>query len=606
MPVSAEERSTQSEHGMYRRDLVTAFAALAAGSAASGCAGVTPVPRISGHPHLLTGEAEWASLPARRKADPDLDRFAALLLGRARRDVDLAPLERKLEGRRLLGVSREFIRRALGWAFAYRVTGETALLARARREMRTVAAFADWNPSHYLDVAEMTAGLAIAYDWLFDDLPADERAAIRRAIVDKGIAQARNGHATFRYANNWNQVCIGGMVLGALAVQEDEPGLARDLLAAARKDVFTGLRAYAPDGVYPEGPGYWSYGTSYSILLVAALRNAALGDWGVLAAPGFARSAEFYAQSIGPSGKHFNFGDGVEGQELPSPIVYLARESNRPALLTAKREMIRKNQGLAERFAPLSVLWWPAADSGDPPSPAFAGQGPQPVAIWRTSWRDPNALWFAIKGGGARHNHAHMDAGSFVLDMDGLRWAKDLGMQDYESLESRGIDLWNMRQDSPRWQVFRLGSDAHNTLTVGGAPHSATAMADLRMPNENEALIDLAQVLGLRRATRRARFYGDAVELEDRIEGAMPGGEIRWAMCTEADIGIEGNSAVLTQQDKTLRVRFAGDAVRLAVRDISAPRRDIDQPNRNTRQLVATAPADTKGNWRLDARFARR
>ncbi len=590
---------------MNRRSFAAALASLAAlltafggsvGAWAQGAAGRAP---------LLVGPAEWASLAARRAADPDLERFVALLLDRARKDLDRPLLERKLDGRRLLGVSREFIRRVLQWAFAFRATGDAAFLDRARREMLAVSAFADWNPSHYLDVAEMTAGMAIGYDWLYDALPADARATIRRAIVDNGIGQARNGHPTFRMTNNWNQVCIGGMVLGALAVRNDEPDLARDLLAAARAAILVGLRAYAPDGVYPEGPSYWSYGTTYSVLLVAALRNAAMPDWGVLAAPGFARSAEFYAHAIGPSGKQFNFADGSEGQELPSPIVYLARELNQPTLLVPKREMIRKNQGVSERFAPLSILWWPPAANAVSPPLSFSGQGPQPVAIWRSSWEDPNALYFAVKGGGAAHNHGHMDAGSFVLDMDGLRWAKDLGMQDYLSLESRGIDLWNMKPESPRWKVFRIGSDSHNTLTIGDQPHSAVAMASLRMLGENEASIDLARVLGVRQATRRARFFNDAVELEDAIEGAVPGRTIRWAMCTEADIRIDGKTAILAQKGKSLRVRFAGDAVRLEIRDIAAPRSDIDHPNPNTRQLVAAAPTGADSNWRLGVRFSR-
>jgi hypothetical protein len=584
---------------MNRREFTAAAAAFAALPVAASAQGA------SGHPRLLVGAAEWASLAARRRADPDLDRFATLLLDRARRDLNQPQLERKLDGRRLLGVSREFIRRVLQWSFAFRTTGDVAFLDRARREMLAVSAFPDWNPSHYLDVAEMTAGMAIGYDWLFDDLPADARANIRQAIVGNGIAQARQGHPTFRWTNNWNQVCIGGMVLGALAVRNDEPELARDVLAAAQKNVLVGLGAYAPDGVYPEGPSYWSYGTTYSTLLVAALRSLGMADWGVLAAPGFARSAAFYAHSIGPSAKHFNFGDGNEGQELPSPIVFLARELRQPALLAAKREMIRRNQGVAERFAPLSVLWWPEEESAAPQPLSFAGQGPQPVAIWRTSWTDPNALWFAVKGGGAAHNHGHMDAGSFVLDMDGLRWAKDLGMQDYLSLESRGVDLWNMRQNSVRWKVFRLGSDAHNTLAVSGQPHSATAMAGLRMAGDGEALIDLGQVLGVRQATRRARFSGDAVELEDRIEGAPPGRDIRWAMCTEADIRIEGTTAILSQRGKSLHARFDGAAIRLEIQDISAPRSDIDHPNPNTRQLVAVAAPGADASWRLGVRFSR-
>ncbi len=590
---------------MNRREFAAAVAALAVLPAANGSPAVAAAQGVAAHPRLIVGADAWTSLAARRKADPDLDRFATLLLERARRDLERPTLEYKLEGRRLLGVSRELIRRVLQWAFAYRVAGDAVFLDRARREMLAVAAFADWNPNHYLDVAEMTAGLAIGYDWLFDDLPADARTKIRQAIVEKGIAQARHGHKTFKSTNNWNQVCIGGMVLGALAVQEDEPELARDLLEAARKDVFVGLNAYKPDGVYPEGPSYWSYGTTYSVLLVAALRNANLPDWGVLAAPGFVRSAEFYAHSIGPSAKHFNFADGSEGQELPAPIVYMARELNQPALLAAKREMIAKNQGVWERFAPLSILWWPTAESGTPPALSFSGQGPQPVAIWRSAWSDPNALWFAIKGGGAAHNHGHMDAGSFVLDMDGLRWAKDLGMQDYLSLESRGIDLWNMKPESSRWKVFRLGSDAHNTLTVAGRPHSATAMAELRMVNEREALVDLAAVLGLRRATRRARFSNDAVELEDEIDGVPPGREIRWAMCTEAEIRIEGNTAILSQKGRLLRIRFVGDAVRLEIRDIAAPRSEIDHPNPNTRQLIAAAPTGANSSWRLGVRFSR-
>ncbi|TAH10705.1 MAG: hypothetical protein EAZ11_11500 [Curvibacter sp.] len=590
---------------MKRRKCLSALAMLGALPVVGRSADVASSSRgsVSSHPRLLVSEAEWASLDERRKGDPDLERFATLLLTRARNDLGLAQLTYKLDGRRLLSTSREAIRRVLQWAFAYRITGEAAFLDRARIEMLAVAAFPDWNPSHYLDVAEMTAGLAIGYDWLFNDLSKTDRTLLRTAIIDKGIAQARNGHKTFRYRNNWNQVCIGGMVLGAMAVQDDEPALAADVLAAAQKEVLTGLDAYQPDGVYPEGPGYWSYGTTYSVLLVAALRNASLPDWGVLAAPGFARSAEFYTHSIGTSGKHFNFADGNEGQELPSPIVYLARELGQPDWLNSKREMIRKNQGVSERFAPLSILWWPTKGSGISTLPSFAGQGAQPVAIWRSSWADPNALWFAIKGGGAAHNHAHMDGGSFALDYAGLRWAKDLGMQDYNSLESRGIDLWNMRQESPRWKVFRLGSDAHNTLTVGGKPHSALGMATLRMVNENEALVDLSSVLGLNMASRRVRFSATAVEMDDRLEGAPPGTSVRWTMATEAGVHLEGSTARLTQKNKSMRVQFAGSGLRLEVRDISAPASDLDSPNPNTRQLIVSAPAQADGSWHLCVRF---
>jgi oligo-alginate lyase len=274
-----------------------------------------------------------------------------------------------------------------------------------------------------------------------------------------------------------------------------------------------------------------------------------------------------------------------------------------PSLIEAKRQMIRHKQGLSERFAPLIPLWWPSGQAQSAPL-FFSGQGPQPVAIWRSSWTDPNALYFAIKAGGANYNHAHMDAGSFVLDLDGVRWAKDLGLQPYHTLESRNIDLWNMKQNSPRWRVFRLSSDSHNTLTIDGELHNATGMATLKAADANGAQIDLSPVLSVA-ATRRVQLTHNTVQLHDELSGAQPGSRIRWAMNTEASISIEANTATLSSGSKTLRIRFSGIPVALEVRDISQPRAEYDAENKNTRQLIAHAPADTHGNWRLEVNFAR-
>lgn len=561
---------------------------------------------LSPHPQIGATQADWSSLGDRRMADPDLDRLVLALLDRARQDLQSPLLNRQLDGRRLLSVSREFIRRSLLWAFAYRVSGERVFLDRVRQEMLNVAGFSDWNPQHYLDVAEMTTGMAIAYGWLFDGLSFGDRALLRTAIVDKGIAQARHGHKTFRYTNNWNQVCIGGMVLGALAVQDGQSVLAADVLSVAKQHVSLGLNVYRPDGVYPEGPGYWDYGTGYSVLLAASLRAAKGNDWGILAAPGFKRSAEFYAHAMGPSGHAFNFADGGESPGFPCAMVYLARELRQPTWLSFMRQVIRSKQGPVDRFAPLAALWWPAESSGKWPATTFMGQGEQPVAIWRSSWADPNALWLAIKGGGAAHNHAHMDAGSFILDWGGLRWAKDLGMQDYSKLEFRGIDLWNMQQDSSRWDVFRLSAQAHNTLTLNDQPHNAMGMASLHEVNDREAVIDLTSVLlsgPQQQALRRIRFADDAVFMEDVMQGVPAASVVRWAMNTEADVQIEGNAAVLTQKGKRLRVQFEGIGLRLDVVDISLPRRDYDAPNPRVKQLLVIGRAGVDGRWRLRSHF---
>ena len=51
--------------------------------------------------------------------------------------------------------------------FAFRIihlTGDRAFSSRAEQEMLAAAAFTDWNPSHFLDVGEMTTALALGYD----------------------------------------------------------------------------------------------------------------------------------------------------------------------------------------------------------------------------------------------------------------------------------------------------------------------------------------------------------------------------------------------------------------------------------------------------------
>ena len=78
--------------------------------------------------------------------------------------------------------------------------------------------------------------------------------------------------------------------------------------------------------------------------------------------------------------------------------------------------------------------------------------GTTPVYIYRSGWNYKTDTYLGVKGGTASTSHAHMDAGSFIYEQAGVRWAMDLGMQDYYSLESKGVDLWNTKQYSQRWQ----------------------------------------------------------------------------------------------------------------------------------------------------------
>ena len=142
------------------------------------------------------------------------------ILHEAGKMLEYPVVERTLIGTQMLHVSRTVLYRVNTLTLACRLSGERRYADRAIREMRNAAAFPDWNPQHFLDVAEMTLALSFGYDWLYDLLSSDDRKAIEEAIVAKGLLPSwenRSGNWWIRGASNWNQVCHAGMAAGSLA-----------------------------------------------------------------------------------------------------------------------------------------------------------------------------------------------------------------------------------------------------------------------------------------------------------------------------------------------------------------------------------------------------
>jgi hypothetical protein len=576
-----------------------------------------------GHPRLLVAaNTWWEPFNEARAKYPDYAAFLADNETAARAILAEPVVERQLTGRRLLHVSRTVLERTLTLIVAYRSSGDMSFAVRAKQELLAAAAFPDWNPDHFLDVAEMATALAIGYDWLFEAMTPTSREAIRRALVEKalrpGLAVAAENRGWPMAENNWNQVCWTGLALAALAVADEEPNLARAMLAAARTNIVHGLKPYAPDGVYPEGPGYWGYGTTYQVLLLAALDTALGTDWNLTTAPGFLASAGVQLQLTAPSGRLFNFADGREPGALQPALFWFARRLHDPGLVRGQERFLgtppdepaaRDAFRETARFRPLVALWWPERGfAGTPQLPlGWGGRGANPVAVFRSSWTDPDALYLAVKGGAANLSHAHMDAGSFVLEAGGVRWAIDLGLQNYESLESRQIDLWNRAQNSPRWRIFRLNNQSHNTLTIGGQPHRVDGAAQIvdffpTAPTPY-ALLDLSPVFaGL--ATQvfcRFEVHGEKrVVIRDALSGLAPGTTVRWTMATRATIELADTTARLRQDGRTLRATVSRPASARVSTKPATPPADFDAPNPGVTLLLVEAVAPASGTLEIE------
>jgi hypothetical protein len=228
------------------------------------------------------------------------------------------------------------------------------------------------------------------------------------------------------------------------------------------------------------------------------------------------------------------------------------------------------------------------------------------VAMLRSGWQD-DATYVGIKAGSPGAPHAHMDIGSFVVDMKGVRWAVDLGSQGYHSLESRGIDLWNRKQDGGRWTVFRLNNYSHNTLVVDGQLQRVSGNGTITRFSKRAArpfaIVDMTSVYEgqLEHAQRGVRLLGKAVLVQDEIKALDRETSVRWAMVTRAEVALEDNTRAVLRQDGqavSLEVLAPADA-KLAVCDIENPPHDYDEKNPGTRMVnfEVRLPASTAQTW---------
>ena len=481
--------------------------------------------------------------------------------------ITLPPVERIQIGRRLLDKSREALRRIFYLSYAWRTTNEEKYFVRCEKELLAVARFSDWNPSHFLDVAEMTMAVSIGYDWLYPKLTDDSKKIIRQAIVNKGLNQSLDAkyNGWVKAVNNWNQVCNAGMTYGAIAVAEDYPELSKTIIDRAIQSITLPMGEYKPDGGYPEGYGYWGYGTSFNVMFMSAIEKLFDTDFELNKTQGFLQTAGFFQNMTGVTGLCYNWGDCGSGRSFCPAMFWLAQRNNDLSLLWIEKGNLKKetySDFTRDRLLPAVMIWGkdlPLDKVVEPKYNVWKGQGANPVCLMRTSWTDPNAIYVGFKAGSASVNHGHMDIGSFIMEADGSRWASDFGMQDYESLESKGIAVFGRTQDAQRWSIFRLNNKAHNTLTINNQLQQVKGYAKIDQfsdkPEFMYAISNLSTVYqNQMAAVKRGVAIVDQkfVVIRDELIAPEKATTVRWTMMTSAIPVLGKNSITLSKEGHTL------------------------------------------------------
>lgn len=527
------------------------------------------------HPRLLLTPAKVERIRDRVAADPLLALVRDATIVAADKALTRRTCEHRIpDGKRLLAESRAAIHVVLHTGMAWRLTGDRRYLDRCVKELDAACALPDWNPSHFLDVAEMATAVALGLDWLHADLDEAHRDRYRAALVAKAIRPAEavfaKGGWWTKASNNWSQVCGAGIAVACAAIAEDQAGLDASLFTKCLALLHDCERFYEGGG-YPEGPSYWDYGTSYHALGLAVAD--AVGE-PVVVSRGMAGSAEFMAQIRGPSGLLFNFADASPRADAFVPArgwlidwmpvaadarmatcaLALARDLRRG--LAALEPGLRRDGG-NDRFFPLHLLWLPDEPRLCIGLDSLHGVGgEQPVVTIRTfpaDGRDP--AFIALKGGTPRANHGHMDVGSFVYDAHGRRWVHDLGGDDYNLPGYFGKE---------RFDYFRLSARSHNVLLIDGRAQNPTCepctlpglACDSAGPVSGEFELSMAYRPAsgplAEKVTRRVAFDRNTGVAATRDTVVAPVGNVRWQAVIDAEPTIDGGRVILRKDGKAI------------------------------------------------------
>ena len=521
-------------------------------------------------------------------------------------EIQKSPLlERKKTGRRLLSVSREMLYRMNVLSLVYRVDRDKKVLQRIDDELRAVCTFEDWNPSHYLDVAEMALAVALAIDWVGMDLPQSTVTMGKKALIEKGIKPSYNEKGNVGWingGNNWNQVCHAGMIAASIVIADQDAELAAKTISRALDGMPYALVAYGPHGVYPEGSTYWGYGTAFSVITSSMLESAFGTDFGLAKYPAFMESADFRLLSIAPSGWYYNFADcGDKRKENGDPVLawFAAKTGN--AAYFEREKFLRppESMGKLSRHAGAGLIWMSQFDGdGENPLPlAWKGDGDNPVVFFRGGENDGAQYYFGGKGGRGSVNHGNMDAGSFIFELDGVRWVIDPGNQGYHDLEKTGFNLWGRCQDCERWTLLTKNNFGHSTLSVNNALHEVDGFAsiiDFKAGDQPETTLDMSDVFGnkLKNATRRFLKENDySLLIEDKFEITGSTQNVTWQLMTTADVEIIKGGAILKQDGKQLKLEnLSHPELAVSIISLDPPPLKLDRKIKNLKRIEIRMP----------------
>jgi hypothetical protein len=507
---------------------------------------------VGKHPRLFFTAADVESL-RRRLSDERVQRFYKLADTLAKKPPAFKPGQRNGGSYRSLG----------SYAFSHLMEPADAKLTPILDWLEMATTYPHCGAD--LDAEYFTEGVALTYDWLHDQIPADLRTRVRdtlarqcREVYERSLTGSTGGGLSFQQNHYWYAHLA--LALGAAAIVGEVPE-AETWLAWAWDRFERIALTFSPDGGFHEGPGYWDFSMP-TLYMYTDLYEWCTGLRIPAGDDGLRGQAEFRFHHLYPGLKSTAaLEDTTPGHGRPARSLLLWE---------AKRFKEPLAMGMAELLSPgpettcWNLLWLDETVKGSAPTETLPLGRYYPdieTAFARTAWTDDATsvafvsrplgghkwadLCAKFSLGGTGHNHPEQN--HFVLFGRGEVLAVDPGYTYEKRTRNHNtvlVDGQGQYGDGQMWPGPTPGRSRITQCVTKGDVTIVTGDASSAYPRE----------LGLTRFERTLVLAGrDIVVVCDRLAAEQPR-TFSWLLHHYGKTAGEGSARTITRGTATLRV----------------------------------------------------
>lgn len=522
------------------------------------------ITKLKTHPYLFYTNDRVATLKEKIKADTIFARAWQTLLAKA----DAAITSGK-------GGNMEEL------SLVYRMTGDKKYATQAKNILQVLLKREAWDGlddrtprwNSALGTAHNNATAATTFDAIYDMLTPEERKQMAQRMVTLGIEPSLNDwlsadkrlHTLNSMGHNWWSSIVFQAGVASLAVMNEVPEAKRwaeDVLQSADEwFAFNGSvlenkpSNFDPAGGFYESISYANFGFSEYLFFRVAWMNA-VAKIKRNYDPLLEKTLDWFIQMSYPTSGRLqsaNFGDTnpyANGDRPIKLMMALGFHKKRYEWYLSKtsRGVIKEDLG---DYSPMGLLYSPVISSvTEPDLPTSAIYENMGWASLRSSWKE-NASMLAVKSG-YTWNHAHADAGSFIL---------------YHNGKNLMIDGGNVNYGNPLYSSYSVRSDAHNVILFNGkAQEQQDQYHAVKNTGHLYNLMDagnfkyiLADATGptahyFLRNYRNVVWVGNVILIIDDVKTYEPG-KFEWLLHTAVDAKKKGIDLDITDGNASVLVR---------------------------------------------------